>query len=104
MSRIGNYKKYIEAEKELERLFSTEILICDCNSSEHQLIAYKDFKEETVYLSMFLANRTFLKRIIPALKYIFGYKCKFGHFEEIILTERHKDQLFNLWSAVDKDA
>ena len=68
-----------------------EILICDCESKEHKIIFdfdadfSDDYKE--VILSIHLVNhRSFLKRLIAGIKYIFGYKCRFGNFDEIIVN------------------
>ena len=29
-------------------------------------------------------------------KYIFGYKCKYGHWDEIILNDTHSETLIDL--------
>ncbi len=73
------------------------ILICDCSSAEHQIIFRKmDDDNEFVYGSIHLSSRPFLKRIIPAIKYIFGYKCRYGHFDEILLGPQHISQVQDL--------
>jgi hypothetical protein len=66
---------------------------CGCGSLEHnlQFRAFNDDRE--IYCHTFLSHRKFRDRIIPALKYIFGYKCKYGHFEEIILDVNSQMQI-----------
>lgn len=38
------------------------------------------------------------KRLWMGLKYILGYKCCYGNFEEMILTKKHAYQVYKLWA------
>ena len=62
---------------------------CACYSDEHTLKFVLDLEDEDpcIYVSSFLAAPSFWKRIRASIKYIFGYKCKFGHFEEYMMYE-----------------
>lgn len=80
----------------------SEILICDCNSSEHQIIIHKDSDENTVYCHIHLVKRRFWKRFILGIKYIFGYKCKFGHWDEFIFKPEHSQQIQNLLEHLNR--
>lgn len=71
-----------------------ELLICACSSDEHQIIIHKD--DDIVYCSVHLVNLPFFTRLWNAIKYIFGYKCKYGNFEEFILSKKHVDSLKNV--------
>ena len=69
-----------------------ELFLCECHSPEHQLIFSYDkntISEEIfdeVYCHIHLNDsRTFWERLKYGLKYIFGYKSKYGAFDEIIL-------------------
>jgi len=73
-----------------------ELLICACSSDEHQIILHKDEEEKMVYCTIHLVTLPFWKRLIYGIKYIFGYKCKYGNFEEFILDKRHVDKLKEL--------
>jgi hypothetical protein len=68
------------------------ILICECSSVEHQIV-FQPFKEDNgetiIYASIYLWDYSFWKRLIMGIKYIFGYKCKYGQWEEFILTKNH---------------
>lgn len=64
-----------------------QIIICDCNSPEHQLIVTSD--EDFIYLHIHLIKRGFWSRVKYAIKYIFGYKCKYGAWDEILLGPQH---------------
>lgn len=73
----------------------TELILCDCRSYEHQMIVSYDTDDEDkqVFLSIHLVNRGFIRRIISGFKYIFGYKSRFGQFDEIVLNPNDADKL-----------
>lgn len=68
--------------------YNKEILICECNSTEHQMVFLYDEedKDRTVYLHVHLNKRPFLERLIYGVKYIFGYQSRYGAFDEFILN------------------
>jgi histidyl-tRNA synthetase len=73
-----------------------ELLVCECGSSEHQMIMrfFEDAKNDTsIYVDIHLVKRSLLYRIKYAFKYIFGYKSRFGAWDEIILGEQHIEKL-----------
>jgi len=73
------------------------ILICECNSTEHQIVFNKiddDSDDKQIYCHIYLSDYpNFFKRVIIGIKYIFGYKCKYGHWDEFILSKKHSDDL-----------
>ena len=70
-----------------------DLFICQCYNTEHQLI-FSYFPEEKGYVSVHLTPEYRIwKRIWIAIKYIFGYKCKFGHFDEFIFKKTDADKL-----------
>lgn len=76
-----------------------EILICECNSIEHSLIFKYDTDPnwEFVYVDIHLSKRNgFWERLKYGIKYIFGYKCRFGAFDEIILKTDDIHKLKNI--------
>lgn len=73
-----------------------EILICACSSDEHQIVIHKDEEDKMIYCSIHLVTLPFWQRLLGAIKYMFGYKCKYGNFEEIILNHKHADKLIEL--------
>jgi hypothetical protein len=72
---------------------------CDCQSPEHRLVFidtndeyYKN--EPRVYTEVYLNNyRGFFKRILVAIKYILGYKCRYGHFDNFELNSNDINRL-----------
>lgn len=68
-----NHKKYIE---------------CECSSYEHIVIfSYNDDDPDPdyAYVHVQLVAHGFFSRIWAAIKHIFGYKCKYGHWDETML-------------------
>ncbi len=64
----------------------TDLLICQCQSPEHQIMfLWDDDENPAVYMEIHLNKLPFFKRLKYAIKYIFGYKCKYGAFDEVIL-------------------
>lgn len=72
---------------------TTDVLICDCHSTEHQLVIhysedeYNDGKTYPMcYFHIHLNKLPFWERVKYGLKYIFGYKCRYGAFDEFIFN------------------
>lgn len=63
-----------------------EIILCDCHYCEHQIIVESD--DGQVFLMVHLCRQSIWRRLKYAIKYIFGYRCKYGAFEEIILSSK----------------
>lgn len=72
------------------------ILICDCGSTEHQIVVSPKDENGFVCCYIHLTHYGFLRRLKAGLKYIFGYKCKFGQWDEFILKPEHADKLREL--------
>ncbi len=65
----------------------TDIIICDCHSDEHQIIVRHDEEDKIVYLSIHLiTHRNIIKRLWHAIKYVFGYKSRYGAWDSLILN------------------
>lgn len=69
------------------------ILICDCSNAEHQIIFRSNEEDLEVYMTVHLTPQPFLKRIKHGIKYIFGYRCSYGDFQEVILSNNHVESL-----------
>ena len=73
------------------------IMVCECSSVEHQIVfskIYSNDEDKQIYCHIYLTDYpSFFKRILIGIKYIFGYKCKYGHWDEFILSNKHSDDL-----------
>ena len=72
------------------------VLICDCSSREHQIIIEYDNEDNLTYCHVHLVKHGFWRRLKAGLKYIFGYKCRYGQWDEFILKPEHANQLRGL--------
>jgi hypothetical protein len=72
---------------------------CACYSSEHTLRFM--YGEDEIYTEVFLNNyKNIFQRLWTAMKYVCGYKCKYGHFDCFILQQKDAQRLINLLSKV----
>lgn len=76
-----------------DRVLAT-VLICDCGSAEHQIIIHmdKDCSEcyrEVILRPHLITCRNVFKRIFVAVKYICGYKSKYGAWDSIIVSKQN---------------
>ena len=73
---------------------------CDLNSPEHvfRFVVSPPVsgEEETeLYLEVFLHQyRSFFQRLVVAVKYLFGYKSKYGHWDITTLSKDDVQRLF----------
>lgn len=83
--------KEIVKEQEDEMYFD-----CVCHSLDHTIHfqIYEDEEDIELYLQVQLINyRNIFKRIIVAIKYIFGYKCRYGHWDCWTLRNQDSSRL-----------
>ena len=65
-----------------------KVFICKCGSVEHQVSIAYDEEEKRFYIHPHLYNsHNIFKRLVIGIKYILGYKCKYGAWDEIIINE-----------------
>jgi hypothetical protein len=68
-----------------KRLFT----ICDCQDPEHQFVLtyYEDDEEKEMYMQVHLVNYdNFFRRLWTAVRYLFGYRSRYGEFDEVVLN------------------
>lgn len=74
---------------------NSEYFDCECFSSEHTLryVFYrsrKNWSEDDVTIEVYLNTyEGFWKRVWIAVRYIFGYRCRYGHWDNIEM--KHED-------------
>ncbi|MDR1973972.1 MAG: hypothetical protein LBQ31_04775 [Bacteroidales bacterium] len=76
-----------------QELKETELLICRCHSHEHQIFVYYDEDHKELYLCIHLTEHGFWRRLKSGLKYIFGYHCRYGHWDEFLFDKKDADKL-----------
>lgn len=76
-----------------------DILICECHSTEHQMVIYYSEGETDespypmVHIHTHLNKKPFWQRLKYGLRYIFGYQCRYGAFDEFIINPNDADKL-----------
>lgn len=79
-----------------------EFLICKCCNSEHQM-RFMWWDDGQVYVDVLLnPEYRWWKRIIRAIKYIFGYRSKYGMFDEFILDKNDVPKLEKIIEYLNK--
>jgi hypothetical protein len=86
-----------------------EFFECVCSSDEHTLkvTVYTDPENglSDFYFSIYLCQyRSFFRRLVAGIKYIFGYKSKYGDFESFILQPKDYAKLASLLKKADLDS
>lgn len=72
-----------------------KIFVCECSSLEHQVSFWYDEDENTLYVETHLVtHKNFFKRLWVGLKYAFGYKSRFGEWDEILLDPKSQKELY----------
>lgn len=90
----GAYYEADELERHTESMEKRTYIECACSSAEHivRLTYFKDDADE-MYLEVHLASHNFMRRLWYAIKYLFGYKCAYGNFQEVVLNKNSVEQL-----------
>ena len=74
---------------------------CSCHSSEHNLKFIYDEEYNELYTEIYLHQyRNLFKRIFVAIKYIFGYKSKFGAWDCFLFKNKDIDDLKKLINRI----
>jgi hypothetical protein len=75
-----------------------EIIICECGNAEHQwIIRQFDDCDDCIFVHVHLQMpRSFWRRVVYAFRYLFGYRSRYGAFDEIILSRQHAEQFAQL--------
>lgn len=77
-----------------------EVLICQCESLEHQVTFswLEDDKYGDVYMEVHLTPLSFWQRVVNGIKYIFGHRSKYGDFDDMIIK---KEDVWKLEKIVE---
>lgn len=84
-----------------KRTMKKDYFECDCGSKEHTFCVTSeesedDFPPQLYFHFQLTQYRSFLKKISVAVKYIFGYQCKYGHWDTVNISENDTNKLIVL--------
>jgi len=83
----------------------TEFFECACHSDEHTLKFMYDPDENELFTSVFLDQyHSIWKRIWIAIKYVFGYRSKYGYWDCFLLRPEDAPRLRSLIDRVIETA
>lgn len=71
-----------------------DFITCECYKPEHLIKLSFDSEVGELYAQVFLEEYPWHKRVWIGIKYIFGYKSRFGHFTEIVVHKNKRDSLY----------
>lgn len=70
-------------------------VVCSCKSSEHTLRFIYDSEIKELYCEVQLNQyRSLLKKLLIAIKYVLGYKCKYGHWDCTLIDKDEMEKLY----------
>lgn len=80
------------------------IFICDCHSLEHQYTFWYDEEENQLYFEphLYLGGNWF-QRFLYRLNYLFGYKTRFGAWDELIINPDDSEKIIKYLEKVIED-
>jgi hypothetical protein len=88
-----------------------EIFICECHSTEHQMLVsyiegeqHEDWVEEDLLtFEVHLGNyKSFWKRAWAGIKYIFGHTSRYGHWDSILFNPNDCERMIEFLEKFKK--
>jgi hypothetical protein len=74
-----------------------EFINCSCSSLDHLIVLDYDEDYEEVYISVHLNQyRNFFQRFWTGIRYIFGYKCRYGNWDTVIIDSSNKSKIISI--------
>lgn len=80
-----------------------DILICQCHNTEHQVLFHYDTEDKYVYIQVHLNTLSFFKRFEYAVKYLFGFKSRYGAFSEFIVHQDDAEKFEKVYLTLKKN-
>ncbi len=62
------------------------IVGCACHIEEHQL-RLLHLGDEEMFITFHLTRHGFFRRVWTAIRYVCGYRCRYGEWDEVVLGE-----------------
>ena len=77
-----------------------EFILCECYSFDHVWHLFYDEDDDLLYVTSHLRTGNIFKRIIVAIKYVLGYRSRFGEFDEFLIGEDQANKVIKLLSRI----
>jgi hypothetical protein len=72
-----------------------------CSRFEHQVVVIND-RQGFIEMCIYMIDSNLFKRIWHGIKYLFGYRCRYGYWDEMIFTRKDADKLQKLVDELKK--
>lgn len=85
---------------------TVEYFDCECGDISHsaRFTLFHDDSYPELYIDVYLNQyRGFFKRVWTAIKYVFGYRSKFGHFDSISFRRKDIPRLKELMNSYENE-
>ena len=76
---------------------------CICHSLDHTWKFYINEEDNIIYVSTYLRSSPFFSRVWRGLRYILGYKSRYGDFDEFLIDGQQKDNIINLLNRIKNE-
>lgn len=88
----------------MAKYLKQEYYECQCSTPEH-LIVFKliDKDDDTICATIHLSKLPFYKRVVNGIKYIFGYSCQYGHFDEFLIDTDTAKRMIKMLNYFQKN-
>ena len=86
-----------------EKIDELPIMICECNSYEHQIHVWHEPESDELYFEIHLTtHHGLLWRLWRALKYTFGYKSRYGNWDEFLMKPEDRKKLLEFLKQTER--
>ncbi len=80
-----------------------QLFICECRSIDHVMLFSFDKEDNTVYVHVRLSTyHNFFNRLWRGLKYAFGFKSRFGDFDEFLVQPDDALKMIETLSKIEQ--
>jgi hypothetical protein len=79
---------------------TNEFFVCACSSDEHTLRFVYDPDTNDMWASVYLDPKRWYRRLWVALRYVFGYQCRYGAFDCFLFDSKDADRMIATMTRV----
>lgn len=77
----------------------TSFIECACHTSEHLIKVVYDPEDNEMFVEVHLHTwKSIFRRMWVAIKYVFGYKTRFGQWDELIVQPKDYKRLADIFN------
>lgn len=86
-----------------EKIDELPIMICECNSYEHQIHIWHEPESDEMYFEIHLTTRhDIFWRMWYAVKYVLGFKSRYGAWDEFLMKPEDRKKLLEFLKQTER--